>query len=333
MPHSVVSGGARSVAPSRCSNSSNKSRVEHKFSPGTESLVKRERARRRPFPNLGCFCRFWTPRGRPGVLTQSYGPGGGEEHRDDAQIRPERAAAADAFCEDERFAARSTPRTLFLPAGSLNLHFPRYKKLRKRTLDQTEKSYHPSFPPPLPPLFSLPGGKPAGEALPPKCSPISNRSPRRPDEKEEEDAEKGEPAKQSFYTRPAIRTLDRILQSDAYAVEPYHAKQTKNMSGEKERLQKAMASRSSGNVIVGGGSAPELDASRAAPRSRIREEKEEELDEVQMLLEEIAERKAWLEDLEALGQGAKYRRDVNQEIELCGRRAAVVRPKWDLGAG
>lgn len=62
--------------------------------------------------------------------------------------------------------------------------------------------------------------------FPIECNPISNKKPK-PKEYgyyTGEDEEEPDNVRRSYYTRPAIRTLDEILKTDPYSIEVFKGK-------------------------------------------------------------------------------------------------------------
>ncbi|KAJ3277999.1 hypothetical protein HDU76_010063, partial [Blyttiomyces sp. JEL0837] len=139
-----------------------------------------------------------------------------------------------------------------------------------------------------------------------------------------------------WYARPSIRTLDRILETDAFEEDSYRPPVVKNRQAEKLKLQRLMESNGDLNALTqhdddydhdgddfeggigqngehsGKGSYGRKVGRRGKKNGPRRES--EPLDEFNMLEEEIQERRQWMDDMIALGHGEKYKRQIQQEI-------------------
>ncbi|KAI8802947.1 hypothetical protein BJ742DRAFT_831433, partial [Cladochytrium replicatum] len=125
------------------------------------------------------------------------------------------------------------------------------------------------------------------------------------------------------YSRPSVRTLQQIWESGAFETDPYRPIPKKDSSKEKQRLQKWMEFNGQvpSDTMFIQESAEEGESSRGtkARRRRIAAENSESktiLDEYEMLIDEVDDRRQWLEDMEALGRADSYRRQIQQEMKL-----------------
>ncbi|KAJ1568590.1 hypothetical protein HK405_000172 [Cladochytrium tenue] len=108
--------------------------------------------------------------------------------------------------------------------------------------------------------------------------------------------------------RPAIKTLDRIVASDAFELDPYRPPVKRNGADEKDRLVAFMESdgRWRSSAAAAAAAAASCDNESPPPPT--------ELDEVDLIRQEIEERRQWLDDMVALGHGEKFRRSIQAEI-------------------
>ncbi|KAI9003716.1 hypothetical protein BC832DRAFT_88782 [Gaertneriomyces semiglobifer] len=131
--------------------------------------------------------------------------------------------------------------------------------------------------------------------------------------------------------RPQIRTLDTIVAGGAFDIEAYRPTPTKDRNAEKQRFQKLMAT-------GGAHASPAAEAEdeedeqddigrptkRGGGRRGRRPEPEEVLDEFGMIMEEIQERRQWLDDMIALGHGKEHTREIQTEISERIRRLKQI---------
>ncbi|KAJ3150737.1 hypothetical protein HDU86_006354 [Geranomyces michiganensis] len=125
--------------------------------------------------------------------------------------------------------------------------------------------------------------------------------------------------------RPQIRPLAAIASSDAFEIEAYRP----DYSVEKGRLQDRMEGVTNTDDGAQGSS---LSAAGRGRRRRGHElvndsnSKEEaaEIDEFNMLMEEIADRRQWLDDMVAMGHGDPHKRQIQLEISQRIRRLEAL---------
>ncbi|KAI9101733.1 hypothetical protein DFS34DRAFT_611242 [Phlyctochytrium arcticum] len=105
-------------------------------------------------------------------------------------------------------------------------------------------------------------------------------------------------------TRPQIRTLDQIVRGGAFDVDEFRPTCKKNYQDEKIRFQNLMAThgQTQADHVA---QAAETDAPSPEPS---------ELDEFDIVVREIEDRRQWLDDMVAMGHGEKYRREIGTEI-------------------
>ena len=113
---------------------------------------------------------------------------------------------------------------------------------------------------------------------------------------------KKNPSKVPFQSKPHLRTLDTIISNGSFDTQPYRPPFRKDLSSEKARLQSIMAGES-------GETCPIQDQKTEIKPSV-------PLDEFQMLLQEIQERKEWLDDMIQLGKGESFKNQIQTEIAL-----------------
>ncbi|KAI8905651.1 hypothetical protein DFJ77DRAFT_478509 [Powellomyces hirtus] len=124
--------------------------------------------------------------------------------------------------------------------------------------------------------------------------------------------------------RPTIRTLETIARSDAFEMEPYRPGVHKDYTAEKNRLQSIMAN--NGTLSISPAAETEQgEGGRLGRRGGHRDEQhEEELDEFEMLMQEIKDRRQWLDDMIAMGHGDGHKRQIQLEISQRIRRLEKI---------
>nr|XP_012314352.1 UPF0193 protein EVG1 [Aotus nancymaae] len=136
-----------------------------------------------------------------------------------------------------------------------------------------------------------------GDALPLQCSPTSSQ--------------RVLPSKQIaspiylppiLAARPHLRPASMCQANGAYSREQFKPRATRDLEKEKQRLQNIFAT----------GKDPEELKRKARPGQQ--EAPTPEQDRFEELVKEIQERKEFLADMEALGQGKQYRRVILAEI-------------------
>ncbi|KAJ3043854.1 hypothetical protein HK097_001626 [Rhizophlyctis rosea] len=113
----------------------------------------------------------------------------------------------------------------------------------------------------------------------------------------------------TYYRRPAVRTLDKIIDSGAFEPEVFRGGAKKNSTHEKEKLQNYMASNGATT------SDPALLHSDTTSEPPDHSDPVE-LDEFNMVMQEIQERRQWLDDMIKLGRGDKYKGQIRNEIAV-----------------
>ncbi|KAJ1509837.1 hypothetical protein HMI54_002061 [Coelomomyces lativittatus] len=104
-----------------------------------------------------------------------------------------------------------------------------------------------------------------------------------------------------------LRTKEQILrQCDFYKVEPYRTKPTRDRNKEIERFQMIMSNQSIEN---------DLNLQRFY-KEKEKTWKEDTIDPIKQLSEEIEERIEWFDQMQKLGQGKKYQSQFQYEIQI-----------------
>ncbi|KAJ3161007.1 hypothetical protein HDU88_007422 [Geranomyces variabilis] len=125
--------------------------------------------------------------------------------------------------------------------------------------------------------------------------------------------------------RPQIRTLAAIASSDAFEADVYRPLPHKDYAVEKLRLQDRMEGVSSTDA----GQDSTSSTAGCGRRRRGHEPADEveehaEIDEFDMLMEEIADRRQWLDDMVAMGHGDAHKRKIQLEISQRIRRLEAL---------
>ncbi|XP_069509093.1 UPF0193 protein EVG1 [Ambystoma mexicanum] len=150
-----------------------------------------------------------------------------------------------------------------------------------------------------------------GDTLPTSCHPTS--SDERPSHHCPLPAP-GKPLRVTLPSRPSLRPAESCRAGDAYSRDQYRPHATRDQEKEKRRLQ---------NILATGKDIPE--PRRGQPPARCVEEPAvTELDRFDELVAEIQERRQFLEEMESLGQGKKYRSIVETEISQKLREMEVI---------
>ncbi|XP_064872351.1 UPF0193 protein EVG1 homolog [Oncorhynchus nerka] len=135
-----------------------------------------------------------------------------------------------------------------------------------------------------------------GSALPLTCNPTSSAPPSLPKPKVVKNSTNRTPAK------PLRRTADNCSSGNNYTRDRFRPSATRDLEKEKRRLQ---------NILATGQEEPRP----SRPRNiSLDQGPEEERDRFQEVLDEIEERKEFLEEMTALGKGKQYRNIINTEI-------------------
>ncbi|KFQ38993.1 UPF0193 protein EVG1, partial [Mesitornis unicolor] len=151
-----------------------------------------------------------------------------------------------------------------------------------------------------------------GDALPPQCHPTSS--------------EKRAPAAPTFSravcqpirlsAKPHLRPAKVCQAGDAYVREKFKPQARRDLEKEKQRLQ---------NILATG-----KDVVEHKVKQRLVQTKEEETpepDRFEELVNEVQERREFLAEMEALGQGKKYQRIILTEISQKMREMEILDKK------
>lgn len=147
-----------------------------------------------------------------------------------------------------------------------------------------------------------------GASLPLICNPTSSAPPPQPTPKIIQ------PGPDRLSAKPQRRTADKCCSGDNYTREKFHPTATRDLEKEKLRLQ---------NILATGQEEPRPSRPRKVSLALGREV-EEERDRFQEVLDEIAERKQFLEEMTALGKGKNYYNIINTEISQKVRELEVI---------
>ncbi|NWX16347.1 EVG1 protein, partial [Aegotheles bennettii] len=152
-----------------------------------------------------------------------------------------------------------------------------------------------------------------GDALPLQCHPTSSTEPA--------------PAAPAFSpaacqlsrlsAKPHLRPAKVCQAGDAYTREKFQPRAGRDLEKEKQRLQNILAT---GKNVV---------EDKVVKQVLVRTEEEEvpEPDRFEELVNEVQERREFLEEMEALGQGKKYRSIVLTEISQKMREMEIIDKK------
>ncbi|NXE18519.1 EVG1 protein, partial [Ardeotis kori] len=147
-----------------------------------------------------------------------------------------------------------------------------------------------------------------GDTLPIQCHPASSKEP----------APAFSPPvcqPSRFSAKPHLRPAKVCQAGDAYAREKFKPRARRDLEKEKRRLQ---------NILATG-----KDVERNTKQTLVQTKEEEipEPDRFEELVNEIQERKEFLAEMEALGQGKKYQRIVLTEISQKMREMEIIDKK------
>ncbi|KAJ3303763.1 hypothetical protein HDV03_003540 [Kappamyces sp. JEL0829] len=109
-----------------------------------------------------------------------------------------------------------------------------------------------------------------------------------------------------FQKAPALRTLDKIKEAGLYDIDFFRTTPMRNMNDEKEKLQSRLEKQESSPSVL-----QSLERKHSSAADLVASP---ELDEIELLKEEIAERRQWMADMVTLGRGDSYKRQIHQEI-------------------
>ncbi|XP_019400447.1 PREDICTED: UPF0193 protein EVG1 isoform X1 [Crocodylus porosus] len=149
-----------------------------------------------------------------------------------------------------------------------------------------------------------------GDALPIQCNPTSSKQP--------ELAKPTSPPKPclpvSLLARPHLRPAKVCQAGTAYTRDKFKPKATRDLEREKQRLQNILAT----------GKDKEEHKPQQKPVQKKEEEEIPEPDRFEELVNEIRERKEFLEEMVALGQDKKYRGIILTEISQKLREMEII---------
>ncbi|NXL10130.1 EVG1 protein, partial [Mesembrinibis cayennensis] len=135
-----------------------------------------------------------------------------------------------------------------------------------------------------------------GDALPLQCHPASSKEPA-----PAFSPPVSQPSRLS--AKPHLRPAKVCQAGDAYAREKFKPRARRDLEKEKQRLQ---------NILATGKDVVEHKVKQTLVQTK--EEEIPEPDRFEELVNEVQERREFLAEMEALGQGKKYRRIVLTEI-------------------
>uniref|UniRef100_A0A8C6ZMV0 EVG1 protein n=1 Tax=Nothoprocta perdicaria TaxID=30464 RepID=A0A8C6ZMV0_NOTPE len=154
---------------------------------------------------------------------------------------------------------------------------------------------------------------PGGDTLPLQCSPTCSKDPR-PAEPALAPPKLCLPGR--LPAKPLLRPAKLCQAGDAYSREQFKPQARRDLEREKQRLQSILAT---GKDVV------EHKAKQPPPRTE--EEEAPEVDRFEELVNEVEERKEFLAEMEALGQGKRYRGIVLTEISQKLREMEMIDKK------
>ncbi|KAM9028569.1 UPF0193 protein EVG1 isoform 3-T3 [Ara ararauna] len=148
-----------------------------------------------------------------------------------------------------------------------------------------------------------------GGTLPLQCYPIQSKEP---------EPASSPPAHQrsKLSAKPHLRPASACQAGDSYAREKFKPRAMRDLEKEKQRLQ---------NILATGKDVVEHQVKPVVVQSK--EEEIPEPDRFEELVNEIQERKEFLAEMEALGQGKKYRRIILTEISQKMREMEILDKK------
>ncbi|XP_060724716.1 UPF0193 protein EVG1 [Tachysurus vachellii] len=143
-----------------------------------------------------------------------------------------------------------------------------------------------------------------GGTLPLICKPTSSAASTKPEIR----ISKG-PVVSS---RPQRRTAEKCCAGDNYTRERFRPSATRDLEKEKHRLQ---------NILATGQEEAQPSPSHTRPPNRV---EDSEIDRFQEVLDEIEERRRFLEEMIALGKGSQYHHIINTEISQKIRELELI---------
>ncbi|KAM6090031.1 UPF0193 protein EVG1 [Theristicus caerulescens] len=148
-----------------------------------------------------------------------------------------------------------------------------------------------------------------GDALPLQCHPASSKEPA-----PAFSPPVSQPSRLS--AKPHLRPAKVCQAGDAYAREKFKPRARRDLEKEKQRLQ---------NILATGKDVVEHKVKQTLVQTK--EEQIPEPDRFEELVNEVQERREFLAEMEALGQGKKYRRIVLTEISQKMREMEIIDKK------
>ncbi|KFQ64113.1 UPF0193 protein EVG1, partial [Pelecanus crispus] len=148
-----------------------------------------------------------------------------------------------------------------------------------------------------------------GDTLPLQCHPTSNKEPA-----PALSPPVCQPSRLS--AKPHLRPAKVCQAGDAYTREKFKPRARRDLEKEKQRLQ---------NILATGKEVVEHKVKQMLVQTK--EEEIPEPDRFEELVNEVQERKEFLAEMEALGQGKKYRRIVLTEISQKMREMEIIDKK------
>ncbi|XP_040516591.1 UPF0193 protein EVG1 isoform X1 [Gallus gallus] len=151
-----------------------------------------------------------------------------------------------------------------------------------------------------------------GDSLPLQCHPTSSqeRVPTPP----ASSPPHCQPSKLS--AKPHLRPAEVCRAGDAYTREKFRPQARRDLEREKQRLQ---------NILATGKDVVEHRVKQILVQTK--EEETPELDRFEELVNEVQERREFLAEMEALGQGKKYQRIISTEISQKIREMEIIDKK------
>ncbi|XP_015261477.1 PREDICTED: UPF0193 protein EVG1 [Gekko japonicus] len=148
-----------------------------------------------------------------------------------------------------------------------------------------------------------------GDSLPLHCNPTSSKEPQLPK------AVSSQPKvflSFSPFGRPHLRPAEACQAGDAYTRERFRPRATRDLEKEKERLQ---------NILATG--KDKVEGARRKKPVKV-EEVVPEPDRFEELVKEVEDRKQFLEEMEALGQGKLYQGIILTELSQKLREMEII---------
>nr|XP_038034351.1 UPF0193 protein EVG1 isoform X2 [Anas platyrhynchos] len=151
-----------------------------------------------------------------------------------------------------------------------------------------------------------------GDALPLQCHPTSSRQPAPVPPASSPPL--CQPSRLS--AKPHLRPAKLCQAGDAYTREKFKPQARRDLEREKQRLQ---------NILATGKDVVEHQVKQALVDTK--EEEIAEIDRFEELVNEVRERREFLAEMEALGQGKKYQRIILTEISQKMREMEIIDKK------